>query len=67
MEKNNRSFYSGFTSLAFVIFGIYLIFTSSEYSISPKLVLTIGVLTILIFTIIAVFSLKDFFNKNKSL
>jgi hypothetical protein len=65
MEKNNRRLYSGFTSLAFVIFGIYLIFTSNQYSLNPNIILTIGVLTILFFLSVAVIVLKDFFKNKK--
>jgi hypothetical protein len=51
------------TALAFVLFGIYLIFTSDEYGINPTIVLGIGVLTVLFFELVAVLSLKDFFKK----
>ena len=64
MEKNKRQLYSGMTSLAFVMLGIYLIFTSEDYGINPSLVLSIGVLTVLFFEMVAVISLKAFF-KNK--
>jgi len=63
MDKNNRQLYSGMTALAFVLFGIYLIFTSDEYGINPTIVLGIGVLTVLFFELVAVLSLKDFFKK----
>lgn len=63
MEKNNRQLYSGMTAIAFVLFGIYLIFTSDEYGINPKIVSGIGVLTILFFESVAILSLKNFFKK----
>lgn len=65
MEKKTRRLYSGFTSLAFIMLGIYLIFTSNEHGINPDIVLTIGIVTILFFEAIAVISLKDFFSKKK--
>jgi hypothetical protein len=63
MDKNNRQLYSGMTAIAFVLFGIYLIFTSDNYGINPAIVLGIGVLTVLFFELVAVLSLKDFFKK----
>jgi hypothetical protein len=63
MDNNNRQIYSGMTALAFVLFGIYLIFTSDKYGINPNIVLGIGVLTVLFFEFVAVLSLKDFFKK----
>jgi hypothetical protein len=63
MEKNNRQLYSGLTAIAFVLFGIYLIFTSDEYEINPTIVLGIGVITVLFFELVAVLSFKDLFKK----
>ncbi len=65
MDKTKRRLYSGLTSLAFVMLGIYLIFTSENYGISPMLVLSVGVITVLFFELVAVISLKDFFSKSK--
>lgn len=65
MDKTKSRLYSGLTSLAFVMLGIYLIFTSEDYGISPMLVLSIGVITVLFFEMVAVFSLKDFFSKSQ--
>lgn len=62
MDKTKRRLYSGLTSLAFVMLGIYLIFTSENYGISPMLVLSVGVLTVLFFEMVAVISLKEFLN-----
>lgn len=63
MKKNNRQLYSGLTAIAFVLFGIYLIFTSDEYEINPTIVLGIGVITVLFFELVAVLSFKDLFKK----
>lgn len=65
MEKNKRRLYSGFTSLAFVMLGIYLIFTSNEHKINPDIVITIGIISILFFEMVAIISLKDFLSKKK--